>query len=171
LTVRSIDIDLLTSSYRIIGRIGVTNAGMMGLLSDTTSSFMTVTMVGKAHIHSATKLVDGTALVRVVKSHLLAVCLSRREDVGLQTLSRSRYGRTNKYQVRITSSVYELEGILEWAGRFDFTAIMAEGTCDFFSLYDASIRAILFPTLFIQSPAILFNRTFLDTLVLLNEGI
>jgi hypothetical protein len=66
--------------------------------------------------------------------------------------------------------VYELDGTLEWPGRFDFVAIMAEGASDFFPLFDVSLGAILFPMFLIQSPAVLFNRRHLNSMVQVDEG-
>jgi hypothetical protein len=74
-----------------------------------------------------------------------------------------------KYAIRVTTQVYELEGTLEWSGRFDFATIMVEGIRDFVPLYDATLTAIMIPQLRIESPAILFNRGQVDLLALLSD--
>ena len=97
-----------------------------------------------------------------MKTNLFAVCLARREDMGPQALARGGYQSLAEYAIRITTQVYELEGTLEWAGRFDFATVMVEGVRDFIPLYNATLTAILTPQLHIESPAILFNRRQVD---------
>jgi len=168
---RIIQVDFLTSSYRVVGKINATGGGVLGILGDKTTSLMEVKDASMARIHMATKLVEQVQLVKVVKSQVLAVCLTKREDVGPLASPRTGYARLYEYPIRITTPIYELEGTLEYGGRFDLSIILTEGTCDFIPLFDASLGAILFPSLLIQSPAILFNRTYLNTLVLMSEGI
>ena len=75
-----------------------------------------------------------------------------------QALARGGYQNLIKYPIRVTTQVYELEGTLEWVGRFDFSTVIMEGTRDFVPLYDTTLTAILIPGLRIESPAVLFNR-------------
>ncbi len=62
-----------------------------------------------------------------------------------------------------------MEGTLEWPGRFEFATVMLQGTRDFIPLYHATVTAILIPQFRIQSPAILFNRKYVDLLALVTE--
>jgi hypothetical protein len=124
-----------------------------------------------ARLHMPTKLVDHFEVVRLVKTQVFAVCLSRREDLGPQALTRGGYVRVTDYPIRVTSQVFELEGNLEWAGRFDFSTIMVEGTREFVPLYAGMLTAILIPTLKIESAALLFNRRHVDLLALKNQRI
>jgi hypothetical protein len=147
----------------------VPNSGMTGLLNDTTNSFLEVLEATLARLHMPTKLVGQYNMIDVVKPNVFAVCLTRREDVGPQGLARGGYKTLVQYQVRVTTPVYELEGTMEWAGRFDFATIMVEGTRDFVPLYDATLTAILIPQLRVESPAILFNRRHVDLLALSSD--
>jgi hypothetical protein len=118
-----------------------------------------------ARVHMPTKLVgEEYQMVDLVKSNVFAICLARREDTGPQALARGGYQNLIKYHLRLTTQVYELEGTLEWAGRFDFATVMVEGVRDFVPLYDATLTAILIPQLRIESPALLFNRRQVDLL-------
>jgi hypothetical protein len=168
-THRLLTADFLTPSYRVVGRIMVPNSGMTGLLNDTTNSFLEVLEATLARLHMPTKLVGQYNMIDVVKPNVFAVCLTRREDVGPQGLARGGYKTLVQYQVRVTTPVYELEGTMEWAGRFDFATIMVEGTRDFVPLYDATLTAILIPQLRVESPAILFNRRHVDLLALSSD--
>ena len=168
---RLIPADFLTSGYRIVGKILVPSSGIMGLMNDTTNSFMEILDAKLARLHMPTKLVDHFEVVRLVKAQVFAVCLSRREDLGPQALTRGGYVRVTDFPIRVTSQVFELEGLLEWAGRFDFSTIMVEGTREFVPLYSGTLTAILIPTLKIESAALLFNRRHVDLLALKNQRI
>lgn len=161
-TQRLITADLLTPSYRVVGKVMVPNTGLIGVLNDSMTAFMEIMDAKLARVHMPTKLVDRYEVIRIVKHQVFAVCLGRREDIGPQALARGGYVRLNELQVRITSHVYEIEGTLEWAGRFDFSTAMVDGTRDFVPLYNSAVSAILIPTLKIESPAMLFNRKLID---------
>ncbi len=166
---RTVSVDILTSSYRIVGQMAIATAiGVMGTLSDHTRTYLEVHDASMARIHMATKLMEKAPVVRVVKRQAVAICLEKRDDVGPQG-PRGTYIKAYKYPIRVTTNIYELEGIFEWGGRFDVAAILTDGSCDFIPVYDASLGAILFPSLLIQAPCVLFNRTYLNTCVLMNE--
>lgn len=168
-THRQLAADFLTPSYRVVGKMMAPNTGVVGMLNDSTTSFMEVVDAKLARIHMPTKLVGEYNVVDLVKNNIVAVCLTRREDVGPQALARGGYQKMIEYSFRVTSEVYEITGTLEWAGRFDFATIMVEGTRDFVPLYNATITAILIPSFRVESPAILFNRKFVDMLALATE--
>ena len=77
-TYRFLPADILTSGYRAVGKIMVTNNGAMGVLNDPTRSVLEVNDARLARLHMPTKLVDHFELVRMMKKHVYAVCLSRR---------------------------------------------------------------------------------------------
>ncbi|MGQ9832652.1 MAG: hypothetical protein ACUVRJ_02460 [Candidatus Villigracilaceae bacterium] len=170
-THRFVVADFLTPGYRVVGKMLASNTGAMGLMNDPTTSYMEVHDAKLARLHMPTKLVDHFEVVRLVKKQIFAVCMSRREDVGPVALARGGYSKVIEYAVRMTTQVYELQGTLEWPGRFDFSAIMSEGTRDFVPLYNTLLTAILIPSLRIESEAVLFNRTQVDLLALLNQRI
>jgi hypothetical protein len=168
-TQRLIAADFLTPSYRIVGKMMVPHSGVTGLMNDPTTSFMEVLDAKLARIHMPTKLVGEYQVVDLVKTNVFAVCLARREDVGPQALARGGYQNLVKFKLRVTTQVYELEGTLEWAGRFDFATVMVEGIRDFVPLYDVTLTAILIPQLRIETPALLFNRRQVDLLAQVND--
>jgi len=168
-TRRLLSADFLTLSYRVVGKMLVPTAGVVGMMNDKTTSFMEVVDAKLARIHMPTKLVSEYEIIDLVKTNLFAVCLTRREDVGPQVLARGGYKNLVQYTIRVTSQVYELEGTLEMTGRFDFASSMVEGVRDFVPLYNATLTAILIPQLRIESPAILFNRRQVDLLAVIKE--
>lgn len=169
MSARSINVDLLTSSYRIVGELSIGGSGVMGVLSDLTCSYLEIRHAKLARLHMATKLTASAQTIRVIKHQTVAICLARRDEVGPTSLARGAYARIFKYPLRMTTPLFDLEGTFEWGGRFDLSVIM-DGTCEFVPLYDASLGAVLFPSLLIQGPVVLFNRSYLSTLVVENEG-
>ena len=168
-THRFVPVDILTTSYRIVGKMMVSNTGIIGLLNNPNTSFMDIHDARLARIHMPTKLANHFEVIRLSKMHLLIVSLNRREDIGPQSLARGGYATIKQYEVLVTMQNYEAEGAIEWQGRFDFRILMAEGTRDFVPLYNAKVTGVLIPTLKIQSSVLLFNRKQLDLLGLLNQ--
>lgn len=163
-THRFVNVDLLTSAYRAVGKLMVTNTGVIGLLNDPTRSYVEIHDVRLARIHMPTKLVGHFELMRVLKSQVFVVCTGRRDDLGPLSLLRGGFVSFQEHAAFLTSQVYEIQGVLETPGKFDYAAIMFEGTRDFVPIYNAVISAILFPSLRMETPAGLFNRKRVDFL-------
>ena len=170
-THRFLPADILTSSYRVVGKVSVSTNGVMGLLNDPTHSYMEVLDARLARIHMPTKLVDHYEVVRMFKRQVFAIALARREDLGPVAVVRGGFGSVTEYPVRLTTQVYEIEGKIEYPGRFDFSALMAEGSRSFIPIFDATLTAILIPTLRVESPGMLFNRTQVDLLALQGQRV
>jgi hypothetical protein len=113
ITHRLLSADFLTLSYRVVGKMMVPNTGVVGMMNDSTTSFMEVMDAKLARIHMPTKLVGEHEIIDLVKTNLFAVCLTRREDMGPQALARGGYHKLAKYTIRVATQVYELEGTLE----------------------------------------------------------
>ena len=170
-THRFLPVDILTSSYRVVGKVSVSTNGVMGLINDPTRTYLEVLDARLARIHMPTKLVDHFEMVRMFKQHVFAIALARREDLGPQAIVRGGYTNVTEYPIRVTTQVYEIEGSVEYPGRFDFAALMAEGTRDFIPIFDATLTAILIPTLRVESPGMVFNRTQVDLVALQGQRV
>jgi hypothetical protein len=168
-TYRFLPADILTSGYRVVGKVMVANTGAMGMLNDSTHSTMEVHDARLARLHMPTKLVDHFELVRMMKVHVYAVCMARREDLGPQALVRGGYANIVEYPARITTQMFEIEGTLELPGRFDFATLMSEGTRDFIPIFNATLTAILLPNLRVESAGMLINRKQIDLIAMLNQ--
>jgi hypothetical protein len=167
---RLIPAEFLTTHHYIFGQCKVPQSGLMGMLSDPTSSYLEMNDASIALIYKPDKVINYAPVLWNVKSQLVAVCLNKRDYIGLQGIMRGGYTRLIPYPVQITTPTYDITGILEWSGRFEFSALMHEGTNAFFILYDASLSAPLVPALHIESPATLVNRVFLETLIVLKKA-
>ena len=65
--------------------------------------------------------------------------------------------------------VFEVEGKMLVAGRFDFVTMTSDRTRNFIPMFEATLTAILLPNLKVESPGILFNREKIDLLAFLNQ--
>ena len=170
-TYRFLPADIMTSGYRVVGKIMFTNNGVMGMMNDSTHSAMEVNDARLARLHMPTKLVDHFELIRMMKRQIHAVCLARREDLGPQALVRGGYASVVEHPVRIATQMFEVEGTMELPGRFDFTAIMTDGTRTFLPVMNATLTAILIPNLRVESAGILVNRNMIDIMALINQRV
>jgi hypothetical protein len=164
-TNRIIPVEILTSSHYIFGQIKVIHSGLMGMLTDTTNSLVEINEASIAPIFKPSNLVNYAAQLYMVRSEISAVCLNKREYMGLQGVMKGGFQRLIPYPVQISTRTYDLMGTIEWSGRFEFSALITEGTSDFFIVYDAVITAPLYPELKIETPVIILNRSFLETLI------
>ena len=170
-TYRFLPADILTSGYRVVGKIMVTTHGAMGMLNDPTHSAMEINDARLARLHMPTKLVDHFELVRMMKKHIYAVCMARREDLGPHALVRGGFTNVIEYPIRITTQRFEIEGIMELPGRFDFTSLISEGSREFLPIFNATLTGILIPSLRVESAGILVNRNQVDLMALLNQRV
>lgn len=170
-TYRFLPADVYTAGYRVVGKIMIATNGIMGVLNDITKSHLEIHDARLARIHMPTKLVDHFEVVRLVKSQIFAVCTTRREDIGPHAIVRGGYSNVQHVPSRLITSIYELEGKLEVAGRFDFVTLISDKTRNFVPIFDATLTAILIPNLKVESPGILFNREKIDMLAMLNQRV
>ena len=168
-TYRFLPADVYTSGYRIVGKIMTATSGMMGIMNDITKSHLEIHDARLARIHMPTKLVDHYEVVRVVKQHVFAMCTARREDLGPTAVLRGGYSNITSMPARLASQVYEVDGKLEMSGRFDFAALIADKTRNFIPVFESVLTAILIPNVKVESPAILFNREYVDMIALNNQ--
>ena len=168
-TYRFIPADVYTAGYRIVGKIMVSTNGIMGVLNDSTKSHLEIHDARLARIHMPTKLVDHFEIVRLVKSKVVIVCAARREDLGPTNIVRGGYSNIVESPTRLATEVFEIEGKLQTAGRFDFAVMITDKSRNFIPMFDATLTAILLPNLKVESPGILFNREKIDMLAFLSN--
>jgi hypothetical protein len=169
-TNRLIPAEILTSSHYIFGQIKVRQSGLLGMLTDTTNSHLEINDTSIAPIHKPSSVMNYTPQLYLVRSEVAAVCLSKRDYMGLQGVMKAGYQRLFPYLVQISTRTYDISGTIEWSGRFEFSALLTEGTSNFFIVNDATLNAPLYPELKISSPIIILNRSFLESLILIKKS-
>ena len=170
-TYRFLPADVYTSGYRVVGKVMVSANGIMGVMNDITKSHLELHDARMARIHMPSKLVDHFEVVRMVKSQIFALCAARREELGPSGIQRGGYTNVTSMPARLTTHVYEIEGKIEAAGRFDFAVMITDKTRNFIPVYEAVLTAILIPNLKAESPGILVNREKVDILALLGQRV
>lgn len=168
-TYRFLPADVYIAGFRVVGKVMVSTNGIMGVFNDSTKSHIEIHDARMARIHMPTKLVDHYEIVRLVKAQVNVVCAARREDLGPTGIVRGGYSNVTELQARIATNVFEIEGKLQVAGRFDFVTLTSDKTRNFIPMFEATLTAILLPNLKVESPGILFNREKIDMLAFLNQ--
>jgi hypothetical protein len=163
---RLIPAEILTNSHYIFGQIKVIQSGLVGMLTDMTTSYVEVNEASIAPIQKPSNVMNYASQLYMVRSQIAAVFLRKREYMGLQGVMKGGFQHLVPYPVQISTRTYDITGILEWSGRFEFSALITEGTSYFIILYDAVLTAPLFPDLKLESPVMLLNRSFLETLII-----
>ncbi|NJN80264.1 MAG: hypothetical protein HC797_07235 [Anaerolineales bacterium] len=170
-TSRFIAVDIFTSGYRAVGKVTVTSQGAMGMMNDPTHSSVDVHDARMARLLMPTKLVDHFEIVRMMKKQVHAICMSRREDLGPHALVRGGYMNVVEHPLRLTTQMFEVEGVMELPGRFDFNSLITEGSREFLPIFKATLTAILIPNLRVEAAAVLVNRKMVDIMALLSQRV
>jgi hypothetical protein len=165
ITNRLVPAEILTSSHYIFGQIKVIQSGLVGMLTDTTTSFIEVNEASIAPIHKPSSVVNYAPQLYMVRSEIAAVSLRKRDYMGLQGVMKSGYQRLIPYPVQISTRMYDITGTIEWSGRFEFSALITEGTSYFIIVYDVTLTSPRYSEIKIESPVMLLNRSFLETLI------
>jgi len=163
---RLIPAEILTCSHYIFGQIKVIQSGLVGMLTDMTTSYIEINDASIAPVHKPSSVMNYATQLYIVRSEIAAVCLRKREYMGMQGVMKGGFQRLIPYPVQISTRTYDLSGTLEWSGRFEFSALITEGTSYFIIIYDAVLTAPLYPELKIESPVMVLNRDFLETLII-----
>lgn len=162
---RLIPAEILTCSHYIFGQIKVIQSGLVGMLTDMTTSFIEVNDASIAPIHKPSSVMNYSPILYMVRSEIAAVSLRKRDYMGLQGVLKSGYQRLIPYPVQISTRTYDISGTIEWSGRFEFSALISEGTSYFIIVYDVVLTAPLYPDIKFEAPVMLINRSFLETLI------
>jgi hypothetical protein len=166
-TGRLTSVEIYTTSHRVLGRIKPGSVGLYSFLNVPTTSYVEVESAHLSRLHQPGKLAGRFSVLWLVKSEIVAVLLSSRVELGPSGMTRGGYSTAVPHNVHIALGGYELRGMVETAGKFNFGAMMFEGDRIFVPLYSAEITAILFPNVRAESAAMLFNRNMVDTMALL----
>jgi hypothetical protein len=167
---RLIPAEILTCSHYIFGQIKVIQSGLVGMLTDITTSFIEVNEASIAPIHKPTSVMNYASQLYLVRSEIAAVTLRKRDYMGLQGVMKAGYQHLIPYPVQISTRTYDITGTIEWSGRFEFSALITEGTSYFIIVYDAVLTAPLYPDIKLEAPVMLLNRSFIETLIVTKKA-
>lgn len=166
---RAIPLEIYSTGHRILGRVNPGTSGLFSFLNITTASYIELEGAMLMRLHQPGKLVARYPTFYVVKNEIAAALLSSRTQLGPTSFARGGYSTTVPHWVRVVMGGYEVRGIVEAPGKFNFGGLMFEGESLFMPIFNASLQAILFPNVHAEAPAMLFNRRMVDGMALLSK--
>jgi hypothetical protein len=166
-TKKPVAVEIYTPTHRVLGLAFPGPAGLFSYMNLRTESYVELENAEFCALHRFPEGVEKTGRTWLVKSEIAAVLARSRGDLGAGGATRAGYTKPFPYGVRIQVGGYELQGLIESGGRFDFGALMFEGDAQFISLQNTRLAAILFPRVQSGAPALLFNRTMVTALTML----
>jgi hypothetical protein len=164
---RPISVEFYTTSHRILGRISPTGTGLFSHINDPTFSYVEIEGAHLMRLHQPGRLVARYPTLWLVKSEIVAGLLSNRSELGPTGYARGGYTTSVPHWIRVVMGGYELKGIVETPGKFNFGSMMFETDRFFMPIYNATLTAILFPNVKGASQAMIFNRAMVDAIALL----
>jgi len=166
-TKRPIAVEIFTPTHRVVGIAFPGPVGLYSYMNLRTESYVELENAELCPLHRLPEGCERTGRTWLVKSEIAAVLARNRGDLGAAGGTRAGYTRPFPYRVRVQVGGFEIQGLLESGGRFDFGAVMFEGDSQFVPLQTTQLAAILFPRVQSTAPAMLFNRSMVTALTML----
>jgi hypothetical protein len=160
---------LFTQNYRVNGMISVTAAGLVGVVNDPTDSFIELEDASLVRLHRPQEIVAQFTVWSMVKARIIALLCEKTADLGRLSVARAGFTRQVSYRIWASLLGFEMFGVLESPGKFDFSAQMFQGTRQFTPLFNATLIPVFFPQLVTRAPAILFNRQMVEGIGVISE--
>jgi hypothetical protein len=163
---RWINVDLLTTEYRVVGRVLVGNSGLNGLLNDSTKSFIEIRQAQIAYLHQPNQIVSRFESTFILKDRIYVTCLERRDFAGPQPYAHHGYTSYQEYPLHISFSGFEMDCCIEWTGRFDMSALLVDKMGRFMLVYDSFLDSSLIAGITVNTPAAMINMNRVDLISL-----
>jgi hypothetical protein len=84
--------------------------------------------------------------------------LSRREELGPQSLARGGYSRLLPVPVLVTTASFEIQGSIDVVTKFDPAELLMGGTGRYINVYNASAAMVASPDTVFSGAVILVSR-------------
>jgi hypothetical protein len=165
----SVSCSLITQNYRVNGRVSVTAAGLVGVANDNNASYLELEDASMVRIHRPQEIVAQFNVYNMVKARIIAILCEKTADLGRISIARAGFTRQISYRVWGSLHGFEVFGILECPGKFDFSAQIFQGGSQFSALFNATLIPVFFPQLVTRAPAILFNRQMVEGMGVISE--
>jgi hypothetical protein len=160
----NVHVDLLTPSYRISCRIITGPSGLIGQLNDSNTSLLDLEDVYYSRLTQPAKIISHLETAHLAKNNLTLVVLSRREDLGPQSLSRGGYSRLMPVPVLITTATFEIQGSIDVVSKFDLSEYLMGGAGRFINVYGASALMVASPDTVFSGAVVLISRSAVEML-------
>jgi hypothetical protein len=160
---------LFTQNYRVNGMLAVSAAGLVGVVNDPTDSYIELEDASLVRLHRPQEIVAQFTVWSMVKARIIALLCEKTADLGRITVARAGFTRQLSYRIWASLMGFEMFGVLESPGKFDFSSQMFQGTRQFTPLFNATLIPVFFPQLVTRAPAILFNRQMVEGIGVISE--
>lgn len=150
--------DLFTDTYRISCRIDAGNMGIVGILNDVGTSVFQVEDAYISRLAEPAKIIEHRPVAFIAKAILALTLIARREELGPVGVARGGYTRLIPFPVLITTSAFEIHGLLELPGKLDVGALLGTGTGRYITAYKVNVVATAHPEIPYTSEVLVINR-------------
>jgi hypothetical protein len=157
-------VEIFTATHRISGQVSPGPAGLFSFLNLPTESSVEVEEAELNLLYLVGQPPELCPRLWLVKNEMVAVLVRSLGELGPASAVRGGYTKPFPHAVRIVIGGYELRGLIQGGGRFDFRSLMFEGESRFLPLFDGKLSALLFPKVRDEAPGILFNRAMVSTM-------
>jgi hypothetical protein len=164
MATKPISAEVYTTSHRILCRMDPGPSGLFSFLNIPTRSYVEVEGAHLTRLHQPGRMVARFPTLWLVKKEIVAVLVSGRVELGTTAGATRGYTTVVTHPVHMMLGGYELLGQVETSGKFNFGALLFEGSSMFIPVYEGELTAILFPNVRAASPAGLFNREMVDAI-------
>ena len=165
-TRRSVEVDIFTTTHWIEGSVFPGTHGLFSYLNMPTESYIEVLDGEISPLHMISKSKEAVGNIWLVKKEIVAVLVANRAGLGTSSAVRAGYTKPFPHFIRVLVGGFDIFGMIQAGGRFDFGAVMFEGSNAFVPLFDTTLVAILFPNARAEAPALAFNRELVEALYL-----
>lgn len=166
----SVNLDLLTPSFRISCRVTVGQSGLIGMFNDINTSLVDLEDAYYSRLTQPAKIVSHLDSASVAKNNITLVLLSRREDLGPQALARAGYSRLFPVPVLLTTGTFEIQGSVDVVTKFDPAELLVGGTGRFLFVYNATALMAASPETVFSGAVMLVNRSAVELVAPLAKG-
>ncbi len=154
----SANVDFITDTHRLSGRVQVGSPGLIGVLNDPLHSLIEAEDVYLSRLQQAAKILAHFETASLNKASIALVVLVRREDLGPQGIARGGYTRVEAVAVTVTTAQFEITGRVEVLTKFEAADLLVGGSARFLPVYAASAVPTQFPETAYTGGVILINR-------------
>jgi hypothetical protein len=158
----TINLDILTQSYRISCRLNVGATGLIGLLNDVNTSIVDLDDAYYSRLLQPAKIVSHLPTAHMSKTNIVLVVLTRRDDLGPQGLARGGFTRLLPVPVLMTTPMFEIHGSVEVVSKFDASELLLGGTGRFINVFGANAMPASNPEIVFSGAVILVNKAAIE---------
>jgi len=158
---------VFTGFFAITGEISPGPAGMYSHMNLPTSSHLELGNVEIVPLYKLSAKPVQRDRLWLVKERIAVVVLERVMEMGTSSLSRRGFTRPFPHWVRGELGDFEISGQLQLGGNYEFGEVLSKGERNFIPLYKARLGSALYPALELESPVMLFNCSWLQSMALL----